>query len=1153
MFFPTTRKSYVSRQFHPAALAVSAVCLLAAGSLGAQTLYGNLTGNITDSSNAAVPGATVTVRNPDTGLSRTATTDNSGNYQITDLPQGNYTVTITGTGFGASETKGVPVAVNQTKRIDATLTIGGVSQSVDVNTAPPALQTDRADVNYEISSTQVSQLPTAGSSGRNFQNLFRLIPGIPPPQEMNSQAGNPGRTQAVNANGVANTVNSTKIDGASVGYPWLQSEPSYIPPQDAIESANIVTNSFNAEQGEAGGISANIIVKTGTNHFHGSAWEYNSISQFNARNYFTRYSSTPLTPKNIYNEYGGNIGGPIVRDKLFFFFDYNKVSQRQYRNANQFSLPPVAFRNGDFSSVASTVTIYDPLTGNPDGTGRTPFFRNIIPTNRLSPAALKLLALVPNPNAGTAATLANNFVGGAVLALDRGTYDTKVSYNPSDKTTVFGRYSLQRSLINDPVALGAAVGNTYDGGQPGSAPGQIQNIGLGATHTFTPNFLIDGNAGFVRINLAAQGPDFGTNEGTGLLGIPGTNGSTQFQSGLPGFTFGTTLSSLGNYTVSNPFQFRDMQYTGNLNGTYIRGNHAFRFGGEYTHSAINHLQTNNSGPRGTFNFSCAVSGANGVAGGGANATRCISDLLLGLPNTVGKTVQLFQPNGPRFSAFGFFAQDTWKPIANLTLNYGVRYEYYPFANRDHTGVFQYQLTTGNVLIGGRGNTPTNDGEDVGKGLIVPRVGVNYRIGEKMVIHSGAGITVDPENYRFFRDSYPALTTLSQTGANNYTPAAALSPVNNVLPSGTLGIGIPTVVTPDISSGVVALPYNYSTQFAPQQWRRGYIETWNLFVDRDIRKGVVATVGYVGTHHVRQVLGLDANSGYVNPLGTATRPIFANANATGGARRNVNQLLDVQPLGSVNYSGLQAQLIDRQLKSFQFGYAYTYSHTLNFYDTNSTLGNVTFSGPGEFNKNYGNSGFDRTHINALWTVYQLPVGVGRQYLSGGLAGRILGGFDLTTITLYDSGQPFQLTDSSQSGNGTTAVPFQVTPLAITGVKYQAGSTVPTYFVNNGNIQTIGAHYGTAFTTAGLASTVNANGNVGRNSIRGPGLFDLDVSLTKNIALFREYTLVLKAESFDVTNTPQFANPASNANGGTNFGQVTASNAARSLRFSGRFSF
>ena len=196
----------------------------------------------------------MSVRNVGTGLSRTVKTDSSGNYQISDLPPGNYDVTITGTGYDTTSTRAVPIGVNQTKRIDATLTVGGVTQSIDVTTAPPALQTDRADVNYEITQTQVAQLPTAGSTGRNFQNLYRLIPGIPPPQEMNSQAGNPGRTESVNANGVANTINSTKIDGAAVGYPWLQSEPSYIPPTDAIESANIVTNSFNAEQGAAGGM-----------------------------------------------------------------------------------------------------------------------------------------------------------------------------------------------------------------------------------------------------------------------------------------------------------------------------------------------------------------------------------------------------------------------------------------------------------------------------------------------------------------------------------------------------------------------------------------------------------------------------------------------------------------------------------------------------------------------------------------------------------------------------------------------------------------------------------------------------------------------------------------------------------------------------------
>ena len=1109
---------------------------------GAQTLYGNLTGNVSDAQNASVANATITIRNVDTGLTRTVTSSANGEYQLTDLPPGNYDVTISAASFGQNVTRAFPISANQTKRIDATLTIAGVSQSVEVTTAPPALQTDRADVNYEISSTQVAQLPTTSTAGRNFQGLYKLIPGIPPPQEMNSQAGNPGRTQAVNANGVANTVNSTKIDGAAVGYPWLQSIVAYIPPTDSIESANIVTNSFNAEQGSAGGVASNLIVKSGTNHFHGGAWEYNSIAQFNARSYFLRPTTAlPNAPKNIYNEYGGNIGGPIIKDKLFFFFDYNRVSTRRFVNGpNTFTVPLAVLRGGNFSST-STI-IYDPLTGNADGTGRSPFPNNIIPASRLSPAALKLLALVPNEN--VAGSTSTNFTGGAVVAFDRGAYDTKINYNPNDRTTIFGRYSLQRSLILDPTALGAAIGNTFDGGQPGTAPGTIQNIGLGTTHSFSPHFFIDANAGFVRINLAARASDYGQNVGLNTLGIPGTNGTTDFQSGTPGFILNNGLSQLGNFTQSNPFQFRDMQYVGNVNGTYIKGNHTMRFGGEYTHSAINQLQTNNAGPRGQFTFSGAVTGLNGSTSGGANYFRSVADFLLGLPQAVGKTVQLFQPNGPRFSAFGFFAQDTWKASQNLTINYGVRYEFYPFANRDHTGVFRFDPATSNVLIGGRGTTPTNTGENVGHGQIVPRLGINYRINDNTVIRSGFGLTVDPENYRFFRDSYPALITLNNTGLynganNNYIPAGALNAVNSVGPYGNLFVGIPTVAVPDISSGVVPMPANYTTQTAPQKWRRGYIETWNLFVDRNLGKDVVATVGYVGTHHVRQVLGVDLNAGGVG----GTRPLFSNANATGGVARYTGTILNVLPAGDAEYSGLQAQLTDRQFKSFQFGYAYTWSHALNYYDTNSTLGAVTFSTPGLYKRNYGNSGFDRTHVNALWTVWQIPVGPGRQYMNQGLLGRLVGGFDLNTITTYDSGTPFQITDSSQAGNGDTVVPNQVSKLALTGTTYNYtnSTTQPYYFQNNGNI-------------VKLTSSTGGNGNIGRNTYRGPGYFELDTSISRNIPIYREYTILFRAEAFDVTNTVQWANPNANAND-AGFGRIQSvlGSSNRTLRLSGRFTF
>jgi hypothetical protein len=1131
----------MSKQLRP--LGLLFFTLFALGQFSAsQTLYGTLTGVVTDDSGSIIPNAQVIATNPSTGFTRSVPTVGSGNYQFTDLPPGNYDVTFSAPSFAQSVSRGVAVSANQTRRIDATMSAGGITEKIEVTTAPPALQTDRADVNYEITTTQVQELPTTSTAGRNFQGLYRLIPGVPPPTENNSQAGNPGRTQAVTSNGVANTINSTKIDGAAVGYPWLQSIVAYIPPSDSIESANIVTNSFNAEQGAAGGIAANLLVKSGTNQFHGGAWGYNSISQFNARQYFVRRSTTPVTPKNIYNEFGANIGGPIVHDKLFFFFDYNRVSLRQFKTGGAMNVPLASLRGGDFS--ATGVSIYDPTTGNANGSGRTPFLGNRIPASRLSPAAQKILALLPTEKINSTS---GNYPGGAVLQFDRAAYDVKVSYNPTEKTTFFGRYSVQRSQINDPPALGNAIGNTWDGGQPGSAPGTIQNIGLGTTHTFTPNFLIDANAGFVRINLAARAPDYDQNVGLDTLGISGTNGPTPFQSGTPGFIV-TNNSSFGNYIQSNPFQFRDMQYVGNLNATWIRGSHTMRFGGEYVHSAINHLQANNAGPRGQFTFSGGVTSNNSsVTADGPNYYRSVADLLLGMPQAIGKTVQLFQPNGPRFSSFSFFAQDTWKATQNLTINYGVRYEYYPFANRDHTGVFRFDPATSNVLIGGRGNVPTDTGEDVGRGMLVPRFGINYRINDKTVIRSGAGITVDPENFRFFRDSYPALITLNNTGTNNYLPAGSLTgpnsaaPSMNTLPGGNLNPGVPVVDIPDISSGVVPLPYNYTTQTAPQKWRRGYIETWNLFLDRDLVKNVVLNIGYVGTHHVRQVVGLDINAGGVSSLGANSRPLFSNANAPGGARRYTGTILNVQPFADEEYSGMQLQVSDRQLSSFQFGYAYTWSHYMNNWDADSTLGSLTFNTTALLKRNFANSQYDRTHINALWTVWKIPVGRGRQFLNHGLLGTIIGGWDLNSITTYYSGRPFQITDSSQNGNGDTVVPNQVSKLQLNGTKYTGGSTTyPYYFVNNGNVIKL--------------PNGNANGNVGRNSVRGPGYFNLDMGLTRNIPIWKELAFIFKAESFDVTNTPQWSNPTANVND-AGFGQVTSviSTSNRTIRFSGRISF
>ncbi|RXH57575.1 Oar protein [Granulicella sibirica] len=1090
------------------------VIVLSPGSALAQTLYGTLTGTVTDGTGSVVPNAQVTALNTATGISRQAVSGPNGAYQIGDLQPGEYDVSISLAGFGTYQVKAYPISANGTVRLDAALKVGDVSQQVTVSTAPPALQTERADVNYDITPTQLAQLPTSSSAGRNFQSLYRLVPGIPPPVEQNSSAANPGRAQAINVNGVSNTVNSTKIDGAAVGYPWLPALIAYMPSQDAIESVNLVTNSFTAEQGTAGGAAVNVTIKSGSNHFHGTAYEYNSISQFNARNYFYTKLANPVLPKNIYNEFGGTVGGPILKDKLFFFVDFNRVTNRKVVT-NSFEVPLSTYRSGNFS--ASGVTIFDPTTGNATGGGRTAFANNIIPASRISAAAAKVLALIPNElNTSTSGGLTTNYPGAAVLAYNRNSFDTKVNYNRGDRTTFFGRYSIQPSNIFDPPAFGPAIGPTYDGGQPGSALGRIQNVGLGATHTFTPNVLMDANAGYGRIRINGQSPDYGTNFGLNTLGIPGTNGSDPFQSGFPIFNFAQGITSVGNTLSSNPFEFRDQQYVGNVNLTWVKGSHNMRFGGEYMHSAINQAQTNGNSPRGLFTFNGGATGNNDGTNT-PNYQRVIADFLLGLPNVLGKSTLLFNPNGPRFSTFAFYAQDQWHASPKLTLSYGIRYEYYPFANRDHTGVFRYDPIAGNVLIGGRGTTPTDTGVTVGWGMIVPRFGINYRIDDKTVIRSGFGMTVDPDNFRAFRDAYPAIIT-QQTNGTTYVPA------------GDLRTGISAPVLPDISSGTLVLPPGIQTTTAPQNFRRGYIETWNLFLERSFVKDLVANVGYVGTHHVRQFVGLDLNAAPYGSTSSSQRPLKNSLGQVLG-----QQVLQLTPFADEEYSALQAQLIDRQYRAFQFGYAYTYSHSLNNFDENSTLAALTFNSPGLLKRNYANSAFDRKHNNAFWTVTQLPVGPGRAYLNKGILGRIVGGFDMNTVLQYTSGAPFQLTDSTNATFGDQETPNQLGP-ANPHLRGNAGGLFyldPINFAKSGGL---------------------VEGNVGRNSVRGPGFFDLDLGLTRNIPIFREYTVILKAEAFDLTNTPQFANPGSaNIAQPSSFGQITTANASRSIRLSGRFTF
>lgn len=1209
--------------------ALLCVGLALAPEAGAQVLYGSLTGTVLDASKAAVPNAPVTVLDQGTGATRETTTNAQGEFTVPDLQPGTYSVIVNPTGgFSRFTQKGVAVSVNQISHVDVALQLSSVSTEVTVNSAAPMLQTEDAEVNHNITQSQLAELPITSTQGRNFQSLYTLIPGASNVIEQNSTASNPSRAMSLNVNGVEDMSNTTRIDGAVNTYGWLPYLIAYVPPADAIQTVNIATNSFNAEQGVAGGASINVIIKTGTNQFHGSLWEYNQLFNTNARQYVNTPQVQPSVPKNIFNQFGFSIGGPVYipkiltsKSKLFFFQDFQRTTRRQLITGQQ-TVPTSAMLGGDFSAVSSTTTLFDPQPGGVGPylpVGSRPTFLseygcNCIPASRQaqSPAGMKMLALLkpisdtlPTPSAtALAGGLINDFNGSGTLSYNSNISDSKITYNPTDRTSIFGRYSVNPFTVTDPQELGAAGGGTFDGGQPGAAAGRIQNIGLGVSHVITPSMVIDADFGYTRQFTGAQSTiDIADgNFGLDVLGIPGTNGTTSNYIGQPSLMFCNTgstnnncFSSLGNSNGANPFKFRDNQFTADVNLSWTKGKHATKYGFTYYHFDLNHFQPTSGGdinaPRGGFRFQGGMT-SNSAALTPYNA---LADFLLGLPNNgtgaaVAKPIQLSDPNSLRWSQFAAYAQDQWSITPKMTLNYGVRYEFYPAPYRDHTGVYRLDPTlpqTANVEIGGVNGNPENAGIDMGWGQFTPRLGIAYRVNEKLVVRTGAGVTTDPDSLRFLRDSFPIDQAPSFNGTAANTIAVDPSQKSAANPNGLplpLTVGIPASPVPDLSSGFASLPISGGTNTTASNYRRGYIESWNLFVEQDLGNQFVMNVGYVGTHQVRQLGGYTLNAtplpssatvcmanGQYNPSTgltgscnfAANEPInmaHCNASSPGGLTcYNTGGITQNRPIWSSNYNGLQAQLSRNAGRLAQFGLVYTWSHAFNYQDNGAGSGSTgtTFSFPDYFKFNRATASYDRTNNLQFWAIYHLPFGAGHEYLNHGIASAIFGGFQLNGQISHISGAPFSVSPSSNTINspGNTEFADLVAPYRqIGGHNRTVGNTAisggqpwfdPTSFANpvqpGGNAQ---PHFG----------------NTHRNQFRGPGVTGVNASVFRGFHIFRESEFQIRVEAFNLLNHPQLSTnpnatvptPATAAS--STFGYITTFGSnTRTLQFSGRFNF
>ncbi len=1075
-------------------LTLLAVFTAGSASLSAQVLYGSLTGNVTDGTGAAVALSKIEAANQATGVTRQTSSDDRGSYQFNDLQPGSYKVTVSATAFSTVVQNGVAIDANTTRRFDVRMQVAQVSESINVEASAVTLQTDRADVNAQLPRSQVSNLPIG--AGRNFQQLYKLIPGFSPPADAHSDAGNPQRALITNVNGVSYQTNNTRLDGATISYPWLPHIVAYVPPADAVEMVNIVTNSFDAEQGMAGGAAINVTIKSGTNEFHGTAHEFHTNSAMKARNYF--YYGDRL-PKNILNQFGGTIGGPIKKNKLFFFADWERTVRRQ--NASAFrTLPDTNLRQGAFAGTGSL--IYDPATGSTDGSGRQLFPNLQIPASRIDGAAAKMTQLIPQPNQNNLPNqLANNYFASGTYEFNRDNADFKVNYNPTDRASVFARYSYSPSRIFDPPSLLDAGGDALAGGQPGLAPGRIQSAAVGGTYTLSARVLLDGNIGFTRQRLGAENIDIDKNYGADVLNIPGTNGGDRLQGGYPRFNI-SGFSAIGNPNVSNPFLFRDNQYVAAGNLSWVRGAHSFRFGGEYTYYTINHFQPQAAfGPRGGFNFTGGLTALRG--GAPPTLFNGFADFLLGLANGMGKDVQYVNPAAVRMPGTGFYARDQWQVTRKMTVSYGVRYEYYPFASRDHRGGERYDPDTDKVYIGGLGNVPRSTGIDVGKGQLAPRFGIAYRLSDKTVIRTGYGISVDPVTFRLLRDSYPA--TISTQYSGNSTFEAA----------GSLRTGIPAVNGPDLTQGIIDLPLAVGTQTFAKDFRRGYIQSFNFTIQRDIGAGFNVQAGYVGSRAIRQTAVQNINNA---PPGGANAG-RALAVKYPGRVGNINYL---SPFNTANYNAFQSKVTRSMGGESIVGLSYTFSKAINYAD-NSDSGLTWNWGP-MLNRNKAVAGFDRPHNLQLYGVYDLPFGRGKKYVSQGFASALASGWQINGILSRVSGAPFNVASAGTSVNapGSTQTADQVVgEVRILGGIGRGESYFDPY--------------------AYLPVTDVRFGNSGRNALRGPGLINIDASLFRSFRLTERFKMQFRAEAFNVSNTPFFNNPGATVSAPTR----NADNSIRAL--------
>ncbi|GAC1662214.1 MAG: hypothetical protein NVS9B4_15590 [Candidatus Acidiferrum sp.] len=1110
------------------------------GRLAGQAVDGTLLGTVMDVGGSVAPDVKVTIKEASTGAVRTAQTNESGNYTFPTLTPGNYDVTAEKAGFKTAIRKGVEVVVNSSVRIDIQVEPGTVNEEIVVTAEVPLMQTDRTDTGRKFEARQLVDLPVSYNN-HNVQGLLNLVPGTTRAFRPHSEFFNPQDSLSTQVNGNSRLANNLQLEGIDDNERTglLQ---VYVPAAEALTTVDVTTSNYEAELGRAGGAVTNLVLKSGSNSFHGEAYAFNKVSALQAVSFFNHVPGFRKAP-TVYNYDGFSLGGPILKNKLFIFGDFLRISDHR-GSTDKFTLPTADFRAGDFRSASTT--IYDPATGAADGSGRAQFVAssnpssanynpvctvpagcpNVIPIKRFDPVSQKILGLVPLP---TAPGFTQNFIQNSKFVKSNNSFDVKVDYNPNVKNHISGRMSFQKFTVNDPPAFGQA-GGPHGGGFQGTGQQKTYVPGVNWDHIFSTTLIMELRVGVERYRNDARQTDYGKNDST-AIGIPGANTGDAFTSGL-------TSVSIENYNNGDPLvgysaSFPWIRAETNIDlmnhWTKIRGNHTFKWGVDVRRVRDDLLQTQTFNPRGTFRFKPGQTAT--TTNAKTSFANSFASFLIDVPNQVGRDLPVVFP-AYRQSWFFFYGSDKWQVSPKLTVDLGLRWELYPPATPRLPGGFSnYDPDTNNLVVAGVGGNPMNLGLQFRKTNFAPRLGLAYRISDKTVVRAGFGVSYEPFPDNTYAYNFPVKQNNSFDSLNSFSPA--------LLPDGTAATfakGFPApLITTVPSNGIIPantpLLISQSYVVIPKNFRNPYVESWNLAVQRALPHQFTLDAAYVGNHGVDIATQYNLNAATVPGIGAAGRPLFNKYCIPVGAKQVCRSADTTEYFvgTSNNYNALQVKL-DHRSPNLLITTAYTYSKALGTTDEDG--GFMWYINP---RRNYARAGFDRTHTFVQSYSYNLPFGKGRRWLNSGFADKVLGGWEVSGILTLMTGTPMNFSASDSSLN----TPGNAQSADINGA-----------FTRLHGVGKQALWFDTSVFSQPTGKGVF--GNTGRNIFSGPGFFNLDASILKRISITERVKLQFRSDWFSATNTPQFNNPNTSFTS-SDFGHVTGAGGARSIDFGLQLSF